>query len=60
MRRFVEERGGGNGDSGMRIVVFNDHDVLTMNYTERADGRHYHPLNLMRIRLLGNYLRCLR
>ena len=40
--------------SNLTISIFNDHDVFTCSYTREADGRHYHPLNLLRIRLLAN------
>ena len=44
--------------STMIIDVYNDHDVESCAYTNDMDGRHYHPLNLLRIRLLANTLQC--
>ncbi len=37
------------------IMIF----IQSCNYTEVGDGRHYHPLNLVRIRLLANMIDCL-
>lgn len=46
-------------NSPLKIAVFNDHDIESCEYTMKGDGRHYHKLNLARVRLLGNYLDCL-
>jgi hypothetical protein len=43
----------------LQIAIFNDHDTQSCPYSEPDDGRHYHPLNLMRIRLLANMIQCL-
>lgn len=43
----------------LTIAIYNDHDVESCNYTSIPDGRHYHPLNLVRIRLLANMIQCL-
>lgn len=43
----------------LKLDVFNDHDVQSCNYTREGDGRHYHPLNLLRLRLLANQLSCI-
>ena len=43
--------------AGIRIGTFNDHDMESCNYTK--DGRHYHMLNLVRLRLLANQLACI-
>eukprot|EP00562_Extubocellulus_spinifer_P002920 CAMPEP_0178476686 /NCGR_PEP_ID=MMETSP0696-20121128/3753_1 /TAXON_ID=265572 /ORGANISM="Extubocellulus spinifer, Strain CCMP396" /LENGTH=405 /DNA_ID=CAMNT_0020103993 /DNA_START=387 /DNA_END=1604 /DNA_ORIENTATION=+ len=53
LRRFVQER---EKNSTVNLRIFNDHDICNCSYTEMKDGRHYHALNLLRIRLLGNYL----
>lgn len=53
LRRFVQER---KKNATVKLRIFNDHDICNCSYTERKDGRHYHALNLLRIRLLGNYL----
>lgn len=45
--------------SELKMEIFNDHDVQSCQYSEPNDGRHYHPLNLMRIRLLANMIQCL-
>ena len=41
------------------VAIFNDHDVFSCPYSKAEDGRHYHPLNLMRIRLLANMIQAL-
>jgi hypothetical protein len=43
----------------MKMDVYNDHDVESCPFSEPNDGRHYHALNLMRIRLLANMIQCL-
>ena len=48
-----------NIKDAMTIAIFNDHDLQSCAYSEPNDGRHYHPLNLMRIRLLANMIQCL-
>ena len=48
-----------NVNDDMTIAIFNDHDIQSCAYSEPNDGRHYHPLNLMRIRLLANTIQCL-
>ena len=53
LRRFVDQR---KHDAKVKLRVFNDHDIFNCSYTEMIDGRHYRGLNLLRIRLLGNYL----
>ncbi|CAB9519951.1 Cyclin-Dependent Kinase [Seminavis robusta] len=45
-------------DTDMKVAVFNDHDIQSCAYSEPNDGRHYHPLNLMRLRLLANVIQC--
>jgi len=55
LRHFVDDL---EEQPGMYVGVFNDHDVQHCNYTKEGDGRHYHTLNLLRIRLLANYLQC--
>ena len=45
--------------NNMTIAIFNDHDLQSCAYSAPNDGRHYHPLNLMRIRLLANMIQCL-
>lgn len=57
LQRFVHSKRG--SVANMTLAVFNDHDVESCEYTELLDGRHYRPLNLLRIRLLGNILSCL-
>lgn len=42
----------------LKVGIFNDHDIESCSYTGEQDGRHYHALNLVRIRLLGNVLKC--
>jgi hypothetical protein len=59
---FVQEYNSKNNQlksSGLQMAVFNDHDTQSCTYSEPNDGRHYHPLNLMRIRLLANVIQCL-
>ena len=42
--------------SGAHVVLFNDSAVQSCEYTEVGDGRHYHPLNTVRVRMLGNLI----
>lgn len=53
---FVQTR---QRTSNLIMDIFGDHDVQTCAYTEPNDGRHFHPLNLLRIRLLANMIQCL-
>lgn len=48
-----------NTNSNMTVAIFNDHDIQSCTYATLNDGRHYHPLNLMRIRMLANMIQCL-
>ena len=57
--QFVRDMPPANATSNLTISIFNDHDVMSCNYTKATDGRHYHPLNLMRIRLLANMVQTL-
>ena len=36
------------------LALFNDSAIQSCPYTDVADGRHYHPLNLLRVRMLAN------
>ena len=56
---FVGKMAPANATSNLTISIFNDHDVMSCTYTKDTDGRHYHPLNLMRIRLLANMVQAL-
>jgi hypothetical protein len=55
LRKFVEK----NQDMSTELFmgIYNDRDVETCPYTK--DVIHYHPLNMLRIRLLANHLQCL-
>lgn len=44
---------------GLKIALYNDHDMQTCQYTGRGDGRHYHVLQWPRIRLLAHMVQCL-
>lgn len=44
--------------SSLRVEIFDDNRIQHCNYTKDKDGRHFHPLNMMRLRLLGNYITC--
>ncbi|CAB9497352.1 Cyclin-Dependent Kinase [Seminavis robusta] len=48
---FVAKKG--NEGKNVTIAIFNDHDLQSCDYTAIGDGRHYHDLNLIRIRLLA-------
>ena len=53
--------GGGSGGSSSGgnetiVMVFNDSAVQSCQYTDVEDGRHYHPLNTVRVRMLGNLI----
>lgn len=67
LHQFVTEanndmrgHGGAGGSLQLRIAVFNDHDLQSCETTREGDGRHHHPLNLARMRLLGNYIDCMQ
>jgi hypothetical protein len=57
VRKFVEKNQ--NISSKLFMGIYNDHDVETCPFTGDGDGHHYHPLNMLRIRLLANHLQCL-
>eukprot|EP00581_Thalassiosira_minuscula_P018212 CAMPEP_0183716766 /NCGR_PEP_ID=MMETSP0737-20130205/10541_1 /TAXON_ID=385413 /ORGANISM="Thalassiosira miniscula, Strain CCMP1093" /LENGTH=569 /DNA_ID=CAMNT_0025946069 /DNA_START=12 /DNA_END=1721 /DNA_ORIENTATION=+ len=57
LHQFVESARGRH--PSLKIAVFDDHDLETCETTAVEDGRHHHPINLARIRLLGNHLDCL-
>ena len=40
----------------LKVIIYNDRDMQDCGYTRPGDGRHYHALNLARIRLLGHYI----
>jgi len=40
----------------LKVAVWNDHDLDLCEYTNREDGRHYHPLTLALIRSMANNL----
>jgi hypothetical protein len=42
---------------GVKIGIFNDHDVEQCQHTR--DARHYHESILLRLRLLGNQIQCM-
>jgi hypothetical protein len=42
---------------GLVVGVFNDHDVESCPYTTEGDGRHYHSLNLLRLRSMSYVIR---
>jgi len=54
--KFVDAR---KNSTSIKLAVFNDHDVQSCVYTPKGDGRHYHMLNLVRIRILANLLNCM-
>ena len=57
---FVKENRGRIKDNlGIEIGLYNDHDIENCVYTNTSNGRHYHSLNLVRIRLLGHLLWCM-
>jgi hypothetical protein len=57
LRQFVQQQQQ-KPNNKVSMSIFNDHDVQSCPYTGRSDGRHYHPLNLLRIRMLANMLAC--
>lgn len=56
MEKHVREWQAPEG-SNLTMRLLNEHDLQSCSYTN--DGRHYHTLNLVRIRLLGNIINCL-
>mmetsp|Transcript_33569 Transcript_33569/g.73962 ORF Transcript_33569/g.73962 Transcript_33569/m.73962 type:complete len:398 (+) Transcript_33569:180-1373(+) len=57
-QRLVEFVMARRNTTKLKVGIFNDHDIESCSYTGELDGRHYHALNLVRIRLLGNVLKC--
>ncbi|KAL7468100.1 hypothetical protein ACHAXS_008328 [Conticribra weissflogii] len=55
--RFVEKKQH-DSTSRVKLRVLNDHDIQSCKYTPVGNARHYHEMNLARIRLLGNILTC--
>jgi len=55
--RFVDKK---QHDSKCRVKlhVLNDHDIQSCKYTPLGNARHYHEMNLARIRILGNIMTC--
>ncbi len=45
--------------TSLALHVFDDNIIKSCDYTQRGDGRHYHPLNLVRIRLLAHLISCI-
>lgn len=58
LHRYVKHKE--RNDGKMYVGVFNDNQIQQCEHTAVGDGLHYHTLNLLRIRLLGNYLQCAR
>jgi len=58
MSRFVKDYQR-EGNPGIEIGLYNDHDIESCAFTNTSDGRHYHSLNLVRIRLLAHLLWCM-
>lgn len=46
-------------DTSITLHLFDDNTIKSCEYTKQHDGRHYHPLNLIRIRLLGHMISCI-
>jgi hypothetical protein len=57
---FVNKYNAQYDGHGPIIQIFNDHDVESRDYTANMDGRHYHYLNMLRIRLLMNQIQCVK
>lgn len=51
----IVSSGSGGGNFAL-VTVFNDNAVQSCRYTNTEDGRHYHPLNTVRVRMLGNLI----
>ena len=47
---------GSVGGGEALVAVFNDNALQSCQYTGVEDGRHYHPLNTVRVRMLGNLI----
>jgi len=45
-------------EGNLTVQVFNDHDLESCEYTREGDGRHYHALDLTRLRYLANVIMC--
>ena len=53
---FVRSR---KNTTSLVLHVFDDNTIKSCDYTKRGDARHYHPLNLIRIRLLALSISCI-
>lgn len=53
---FVESH---RNTTSIVLYVFDDNTIKSCDYTNKGDARHYHPLNLVRIRLLAHLISCL-
>jgi hypothetical protein len=56
LHNFVESN---RNTTSIVLHVFDDNTIKSCDYTDRGDARHYHPLNLVRIRLLAHLISCL-
>ncbi|KAL3762980.1 hypothetical protein ACHAWU_001127 [Discostella pseudostelligera] len=54
--KFVESH---RNTASLSLHVFDDNIIKSCEYTGRGDARHYHPLNLVRIRLLAHLISCI-
>ena len=45
--------------ASLALHIFDDNIIKSCDYTQRGDARHYHPLNLVRIRLLAHLISCI-
>ena len=61
LQSFVEERQQSSWKTIQTptLALFNDHDLQSCEYTKAEDGRHYHPLNLIRMRVLAHMIQAL-
>lgn len=56
LQEFVEVN---RHNTSLFLHVFDDNAIKSCEYTSTSDGRHFHPLNLIRIRILAHLLFCI-
>jgi hypothetical protein len=55
--QFVKDR---KDATTLKLAVLPDRNIQSCQFTGMLDGRHYHQMNLARIRLLGNVVMSLK
>jgi len=56
VKKFLAENRPLLQNSGLTVALYNDHALQSCEYTDPGDGRHFHTINLVRLRLLANMI----